>query len=78
MQHEIKDSLTTLMAAIPRGDGPVIAAEMTRLDGLLESGRGTLPPRLVHFLQNRSYAKAVMFLEGEGDIPAGVCGGKHS
>jgi hypothetical protein len=26
-------------------------------------------------LENRSYAKALMFLGGETDIPAGVCGG---
>ena len=36
--------------------------EMERLDGFLERGRSTLHPQLVHFLQNRSYAKAVMFL----------------
>ncbi len=77
MQNEIKTSLTTLMGAIQRSDGAVIAAETIRLDDLLAQGRETLPPRLVHFLQNRSYAKAVMFLDGEGDIPAGVCGGKH-
>ncbi|WP_225919311.1 hypothetical protein [Actomonas aquatica] len=65
------------MSAIQSGDGAVIATEMARLDGFLEAGRGQLPPRLVHFLQNRSYAKALMFLEGEGDIPAGICGGKH-
>lgn len=77
MQIDIRTSLTNLMAAIQRGDGAVIAAEMAHLDEALEAGRETLPPRLVHFLQNRSYAKALMFLEGEGNIPAGVCGGKH-
>ncbi len=78
MQNEIKTSLDTLMAAITRGDGAVIGTEMAQLDALLAAGRDTLPPRLVHFLQNRSYAKAQMFLEGEGNIPAGVCGGGKS
>ncbi len=78
MQIDIKTSLTTLMSAIETGDGPVIAAEMARLDDFLAAGRDALPPRLVHFLQNRSYAKAVMFLEGEGNIPSGICGGGKS
>jgi hypothetical protein len=49
---------------------------MDRLDGFLEAGRGSLHPQLVHFLQNRSYAKALMFLGGEKDIPVGACGGR--
>ena len=77
MQIDIRTSLTNLMMAIERGDGAVIAGETARLDEALATGRGELPPRLVHFLQNRSYAKALMFLEGEGNIPVGICGGKH-
>lgn len=34
-----------------------------------------LHPQLVHFLGNRSYAKALMYLGGESDIPVGICGG---
>jgi hypothetical protein len=48
---------------------------MAELDGCLEQERTTLHPQLVHFLENRSYAKALMFLGGETDIPVGVCGG---
>ena len=76
METQIKDSLSHLMAAIKTGDGRVISDEMARLDGLLTRGRETLAPQLVHFLENRSYAKALMFLGGESDIPVGVCGGK--
>ncbi len=55
------------MNAIKRSDGPVITGEMARLDGLLESGRaaGALPPQLEHFLEKRSYAKALQYLGGE-------------
>lgn len=76
METEIKTSLTTLLAGIKSGDGPIVAAEMEKLDGFLERGRTALHPQLVHFLQNRSYAKAVMFLGGETDIPVGACGGR--
>jgi len=76
METDIKESLTRLLAGIKSADGAVVAAEMDKLDSFLQSGRDTLHPQLVHFLQNRSYAKAVMFLGGETDIPVGACGGR--
>jgi hypothetical protein len=76
METQIKDSLTALLAAIKASDGQTVADEMTRLDDFLDRGRAGLHPQLVHFLENRSYAKALMFLGGDTDIPVGVCGGR--
>ncbi|MGH7958328.1 MAG: hypothetical protein ACREH8_15155 [Opitutaceae bacterium] len=76
METQIKDSLTALLAAIKAADGQTVADEMTRLDDFLARGRPGLHPQLVHFLENRSYAKALMFLGGDTDIPVGVCGGR--
>lgn len=78
MEPQIKESLISLMAAIKRSDGPVIAGEMARLDEWLAKGQagGSLHPHLEHFLANRSYAKALQFLGGETDIPVGACGGR--
>ena len=76
MESQIKESLTRLLGAIKASDGQVVAVEMGKLDEFLDRGRATLHPQLVHFLQNRSYAKAVMFLGGETDIPVGACGGR--
>lgn len=78
METQIKESLISLLAGIKAADGQVIADEMVKLDGYLERGRATgeLHPQLVHFLEKRSYAKAVMFLGGETDIPVGLCGGR--
>ncbi len=76
IETNIKTSLTTLLEGIARSDGGVIAEEMARLDEFLEKARGDLHPQLVHFLERRSYAKAVMFLGGESDIPVGICGGR--
>lgn len=78
METEIKAALISLLDSIKRADGPVIANEMARLDEFLAHGRETLHPQLVHFLERRSYAKAVMFLGGETDIPVGACGGRPS
>ena len=76
METQIKESLISLLAAIKSADGQVVADSMARLDESLERGRGTLHPQLVHFLENRSYAKALMFLGGETNIPVGACGGR--
>jgi hypothetical protein len=76
MESQIKKSLHALLAAIKAADGQTIADEMAHLDDYLERGRPGLHPQLIHFLENRSYAKALMFLGGESDIPVGVCGGR--
>ena len=76
IETNIKTSLTALLEGIAQSDGGVIAEEMARLDELLQKARGDLHPQLVHFLERRSYAKAVMFLGGESDIPVGICGGR--
>lgn len=75
MEDLIKAALISLLSAIKNSDGQTIAAEMAKLDDYLEKGRSGLHPQLVHFLQNRSYAKALMLLNGDADIPAGICGG---
>ena len=71
MEMQIKDSLIALLNGIKAADGQVISEEMAKLDGYLEQGRAGLHPQLVHFLQNRSYAKALMYLQGDANIPAG-------
>jgi hypothetical protein len=76
MEPLIKEALAALLDGIRRSDGRVIATEMARLDDLLERGRAGLHPQLAHFLERRSYAKALMFLGGESDIPVGACGGR--
>lgn len=74
-EPEIKESLLRLAEAIKQADGAVMAAEMARLDDVVQRQRGTLHPQLVHFLERRSYPKAIMWLEGDANIPAGICGG---
>ena len=76
METQIKESLNSLLDGIKRSDGSRVADEMARLDILLFQGRSALHPQLVHFLDRRSYAKALLFLGGATDIPAGACGGR--
>jgi len=76
MPDQLKDHLTRLMAAIKDGDGPGINAAMGAVEAVLEANRAGLHPQLVHFLEQRSYAKALLFLGGAEDIPVGRCGGR--
>lgn len=76
METDIRTTLQALLDDIAQGRGDTVVAAMERLDGYVVAGRGQLHPQLVHFLENRSYAKALMFLGGETDIPVGRCGGK--
>ncbi len=76
MEDRIKEALKALLDGIKRADGGAIAAQTDRLDALLKEAQGTLHPQLAHFLERRSYPKALLFLGGESDIPAGSCGGR--
>ncbi len=77
MVHEsIKSALLLVQEGIRSSDTSKVTEGLKSLDGLLVENRSELDPQLVHFLSRRSYEKALMFLEGEGDIPKGVCGGR--
>ena len=72
MKTEIQDALVALDAGIAKKDGAAIAAQTARLDELLARHRGALHPQLVHFLERRSYPKALAWLGGETPA-AGTC-----
>lgn len=78
--QEIKTALETFDFAVKNGDGAGISAALTRLEALLAAHRDKLHPQLVHFLEGRSYAKALLWLGGESGFakpasPPGGCGG---
>jgi hypothetical protein len=74
MESEIKASLIALLNGIKAADGKIIAVATAHLDGVVDRCRSGLHPQLVHFLERRSYDKALLFLGGKTDIPAGICG----
>jgi hypothetical protein len=78
METQIKASLILLLDGIKRADGPTIAVQMEKLDNFLVQGRAEMHPQLVHFMERRSYTKALLFLGGESDIPVGSCGGREA
>lgn len=78
--QEIKTALESFDSAVKNADGAGISAALTRLEALLAAHRDELHPQLVHFLEGRSYAKALLWLGGESGFakpasPPGGCGG---
>ena len=71
---EIKACLIDLTGAINRSDTRTMLASMEQLDGLVRAHGATLDARLAHFLERRSYAKAIDYLGGAEDVPRGKCG----
>ena len=80
-ETKIKAALIRFTTGIKNSDGPAISAALTEVEALLAAHRNGLHPQLVHFLEGRSYAKALAYLGG-GDAltaqpasPPGGCGG---
>ena len=82
-ETELKAALISFQAGIKAADGPAISAALNRVEGLLATHRAALHPQLVHFLEGRSYAKALAWLGAESGFakpasPPGGCGGGHT
>jgi hypothetical protein len=75
IESNIKENLIALQSAIRSADGATIGRALSELDRLAGEGAKAIDPQLLHFLRNRSYEKALAFLGGDQNIPAGICGG---
>ena len=72
VMEELKSSL--LLITNPKNAKPgEFIRELKSLDEILKQNASNLDPRLKHFLQNRSYEKALIWLKGE-EPEKGVCG----
>ncbi len=80
-ETNIKAALISLHHGIKNSDGPALAQALSELEHLLGLHRASLHPQLVHFLEGRSYAKALAYLGGGDELtakpssPPGGCGG---
>lgn len=79
-ETKIKAALISLHAGIKDSDGAAVSAALAELEGLLAVHRDQLHPQLRHFLEGRSYAKALAYLGGGNELtakpasPPGGCG----
>lgn len=82
-ETKLKEALIRFHAGIKAADGNAISVALNEIESLLGVHRAELNPRLVHFLEGRSYAKALAYLGGDDAAmgqpasPPGGCGGKH-
>jgi hypothetical protein len=82
-EAKIKDALIRFSSAIKNSDGVALSAALNEVEALLAAHRAELHPQLVHFLEGRSYAKAVAWLGAADPLaakpasPPGGCGGGH-
>jgi predicted component of type VI protein secretion system len=80
-EAQIKDALIRFNGAIKKSDAAALSSALNDVEALLAAHRDTLHPQLRHFLEGRSYAKALAWL-GAGDAlaarpasPPGGCQG---
>lgn len=84
IEAKIKAALIRFNAAITNSDGPGLSAALNEVEALLASNRAALDPQLVHFLDGRSYAKAMAWLGAGEELasrpssPPGGCRGNTS
>ena len=62
-------TLKSLMAAIRSGDGEALRRDLAEVDRQREALGEEAPPMLRHYLERRSYEKALAFLEGGDESP---------
>ena len=70
---QLHTELQALMAAIDNREGESIAVHLRQLDVLGQELGNEAPARLRHYLEKRSYTKALDFLEGRDEAAAPNC-----
>jgi hypothetical protein len=68
----LRTALSDFMAAAETKDAGKIATALARVTECQRALGDRLPPPLRHFLENRSYRKALEFMQG-GTPAAGTC-----
>ena len=71
MMDEIKKCLEAITVQNHEHDLDLVSA-LKKLDEFLSLHANELDPRMRHFLQNRSYEKALLWLSG-GEPKKGIC-----
>lgn len=72
----LKATLIELVGGMKSADTARMLRSMEQLDDLVATHKAVIDPRLAHFLERRSYAKALDFLGGAEDVPASTCAPK--
>lgn len=83
-EAKIKAALIRFTSGIKNSDAGAVSDALNEVEALLAGNRLELHSQLVHFLEGRSYAKALAWLGGGDELaakpasPPGGCGGGRS
>lgn len=81
-ETKIKAALIRFTGGIKNSDAAAVSASLNEVEALLAAHRAELHPQLIHFLDGRSYAKALAWLGGADELaarpasPPSGCGGR--
>ena len=76
---DLHDALSGMLASISspggaqNGEHGALGEYLRRIDGLKDELGDEAPPMLAHYLEKRSYTKALDFLEGRDETAAPNC-----
>ena len=73
LQDQLHATLKEMMKAIDNGEGEAIVASLGRIDDIGQRLGADAPPMLRHYIEKRSYSKALDFLEGRDESAAPNC-----
>jgi len=74
-EHALREALTEFMSASATRDAGKIAAALTRIESVRRQLGDQAPPMLRHYLERRSYQKALDFLNtGASETDRSPCG----
>lgn len=71
--QDLHRCLKDLMAAIAVGDGDALHRHLAAVDRQRDTLGDAAPAMLRHYLERRSYAKAIEFLEGRDEAARPGC-----
>jgi hypothetical protein len=69
LNNEIEERLTIVVESVEGTDKNTIVSAIKHLDLLVENRADEMDDRLIHFLQRRSYQKALEFLRDLAEAP---------
>jgi hypothetical protein len=71
MMENIRESLQAIVSPRDGGRTDLVSA-LQNLDAIVSTQSVDIPPKLRHFLQNRSYQKALLWIDGD-EPEKGTC-----
>ncbi|HXI83189.1 MAG TPA: hypothetical protein VNL17_03765 [Verrucomicrobiae bacterium] len=75
VEQELRETLAKFMRAVAEKNQSVVSATLARVTELQQQLGAEAPPMLVHYLERRSYQKALDFLNlGRSETEAPQCG----